>query len=80
MQFSETIIPKRNKTEYVEPYIPQSHEHRQQEPPTTPPTKTTIWYMTNGHPDRDWKRDVWFDIFCFVPFRYNRFSTLDNIH
>jgi hypothetical protein len=29
----------------------QSHEHRQKEQPTTPPTRTTI-YMTNGHPDR----------------------------
>jgi hypothetical protein len=56
----------------------QSHEHRQNEPPTTPPTRTTI-YMTNGHPDRAWNRHVCFDIFCFVPFRYIRFSKLHSL-
>jgi hypothetical protein len=56
----------------------QSHEHRQKEPPTTPPTRTTI-YMTNGHPDRAWNRHVCFDIFCFVPFRYIRFVKLHSL-
>jgi hypothetical protein len=56
----------------------QSHEHRQKEPPTTPPTRTTI-YMTNGHPDRAWNRHVCFDIFCFVPFRYIRFDKLHSL-
>jgi hypothetical protein len=56
----------------------QSHEHRQKEPPTTLPTRTTI-YMTNGHPDRAWNRHVCFDIFCFVPFRYIRFSKLHSL-
>ena len=94
MQISETNIPKRNKTENVETYMPfpsprhdysrlfvlklkrkKSYEHRQKEPPTTPPTRTTM-YMTNGHPDRAWNRHVCFDIFCFVPFRYIRFAKL----
>jgi hypothetical protein len=48
--------------------------YRQKEPPTTPPTRTTI-YMINGHPDRAWNRHVCFDIFCFVPFRYIRFAS-----
>ena len=56
----------------------QSHEHLQKEPPTTPPTRTTI-YMTNSHPDRAWNRHVCFDIFCFVPFRYIRFAKLHSL-
>ena len=56
----------------------QSHEHRQKEPLTTPPTRTTI-YMTNGHPDRAWNRHVCFDIFCFVLFRYIRFAKLHSL-
>jgi hypothetical protein len=56
----------------------QSHEHRLKEPPTTPPTRATI-YMTNGHPDRAWNRHVCFDIFCFVPFLYIRFAKLHSI-